>query len=54
MSDLVRRWIDHGLDGKAARERAFGNYMPNVETVVGGSAAADPTIAQRNASSGGG
>ncbi|MBX3532036.1 MAG: nucleoside/nucleotide kinase family protein [Rhizobiaceae bacterium] len=41
---LVRRWIDHGLDEKAARERAFGNDMANAEQVVGGSAAADIVV----------
>jgi pantothenate kinase len=41
---LVRRWIDHGLDEKAARERAFGNDMANVDLVIGGSAAADVVV----------
>ncbi len=41
---LVRRWIDHGLDEKAARERAFGNDMANLELVIGGSAAADVVV----------
>jgi pantothenate kinase len=43
---LVRRWIEHGLDETAARERAFGNDMVNVERVIGGSAAADVAVRQ--------
>lgn len=30
---LVQRWLDHGLDADAARERALSNDIPNARTV---------------------
>ncbi len=42
---LVRRWVDHGMSGEAARERAFGNDMPNAERVLGARRQADTVIA---------
>lgn len=41
---LVRRWVDHGMDEQAARERAFGNDMPNAERVLGARRQADTVI----------
>lgn len=34
---LVRRWLDHGLDPVAARERALSNDIPNARRVLAGS-----------------
>lgn len=31
---LVQRWIDHGLGMDAARDRAFGNDLPNARRVI--------------------
>ncbi len=42
---LVRRWVDHGMSEQAARERAFGNDMPNAERVLGARRRADTVIA---------
>jgi pantothenate kinase len=41
---LVRRWIDHGMDEKTARERAFSNDMPNAERVLAARRKADTVI----------
>ena len=41
---LVQRWIDHGLSPQAARERAFGNDMVNVERVIAHRRACDVVI----------
>jgi pantothenate kinase len=38
---LVRRWLDHGLDPAAARQRALGNDIPNALHVNANSRAAD-------------
>jgi len=38
---LVRRWLDHGLSATEATRRAEGNDIPNAETVIARSAAAD-------------
>lgn len=32
---LLKRWCDHGYDDEAAREKAFGNDIPNARRVVG-------------------
>jgi pantothenate kinase len=42
---LVQRWIDHGMEPKAARERAFGNDMANAERVIGRRREPDTVIA---------
>jgi pantothenate kinase len=41
---LVRRWLDHGLDPDAARDRASGNDMPNADLVIARSREADCVI----------
>lgn len=41
---LVQRWIDHGLEPGAARERAMGNDIPNALTVMGHSGESDIVI----------
>jgi pantothenate kinase len=41
---LVQRWIDHGMEEHAARERAFSNDMVNVERVIGRLRQADTVI----------
>ncbi len=41
---LVQRWVEHGLAPEAARERAFGNDMANVERVLAARRDADITI----------
>jgi pantothenate kinase len=38
---LIRRWLDHGLDGDAAKRRARGNDMTNARRVLECSEAAD-------------
>jgi pantothenate kinase len=38
---LVRRWLDHGHDEAAARERALGNDIPNALRVLAASRPAD-------------
>lgn len=38
---LTQRWLDHGLDEEAARQRAVGNDLPNAALVVGRSRPAD-------------
>lgn len=43
---LIRRWIDHGFDMDAAREKALGNDIPNARAVARGSRAADIAITQ--------
>lgn len=42
---LVQRWIDQGMEPKAARERAFGNDMVNAERVIDRRRGADTVIA---------
>lgn len=42
---LVQRWLDHGHDERAARERALSNDIPNAELVVSASRAADYVVA---------
>lgn len=32
---LLKRWYDHGYDDEAAREKAFGNDIPNARRVIG-------------------
>jgi len=44
---LVQRWIDHGLDPQAARERAFSNDMANADLVIERRLDADTVIAFR-------
>jgi pantothenate kinase len=41
---LVRRWLDHGHDEAAARERALGNDIPNALRVLAASRPADIVI----------
>ncbi len=41
---LVRRWVDQGMDERAARERAFANDMPNAERVLAAQRHADTVI----------
>ena len=41
---LIQRWLDHGLEPDAARERAMGNDIPNALTVMGHSVDADITL----------
>jgi pantothenate kinase len=41
---LIARWRDHGLDEAAAREKAFGNDIPNARLVTAASRAADITL----------
>lgn len=41
---LVQRWLDHGLDADAARQRALGNDIPNAVRVAAGSFQADTVI----------
>jgi pantothenate kinase len=31
---LIRRWVDHGLDQKAAHHKALGNDIPNAKLVI--------------------
>ena len=38
---LVGRWLAHGHDAPAARERALSNDIPNARRVIAGSRAAD-------------
>ncbi|MDC0948811.1 nucleoside triphosphate hydrolase [Gammaproteobacteria bacterium] len=38
---LVQRWLDHGLDGDAARRRAEHNDLPNARRVLSHSRTAD-------------
>ncbi|MBV2142235.1 nucleoside/nucleotide kinase family protein [Falsochrobactrum sp. TDYN1] len=38
---LVARWLDHGHDGNAARERALSNDIPNAQLVASASREAD-------------
>ncbi|PWL19392.1 nucleoside/nucleotide kinase family protein [Falsochrobactrum shanghaiense] len=38
---LVQRWLDHGHDRHAARERALSNDIPNAQLVVSASRKAD-------------
>lgn len=38
---LVRRWLDHGHDADAARERAMGNDIPNARMVLSERRSAD-------------
>ena len=47
-SRLTQRWIDHGLSPDAARERAEGNDMINVDTVLNNSL--DPNFILRSGS----
>lgn len=42
---LVARWLDHGLDEPAARQRATSNDLPNARLVIENSCAADMTLA---------
>lgn len=44
---LVRRWTDHGLPEKLARERAFGNDMANAERILRQRREADVVISFR-------
>jgi len=41
---LVQRWIDHGFDPKAARERALANDLPNARRVLEPGQRADLTL----------
>ena len=43
---LVERWLDHGLDPEAARDRALSNDIPNARHVLQHSTVADVTITQ--------
>lgn len=43
-SRLVQRWLDHGHDEPAARQKASGNDIPNAHTVQKSSILADITI----------
>ncbi|QUJ78063.1 hypothetical protein KDD17_14605 [Sulfitobacter albidus] len=43
---LIDRWLAYGLDPEAARARALGNDMRNVDTVVSTSRPADYVIRQ--------
>jgi pantothenate kinase len=42
---LVARWIEHGLSPDEARNRAFGNDLPNARRVLASRRAPDLTIA---------
>ncbi len=46
---LIRRWLDHGLEPEAARDKALGNDIPNARLVVGASRTADITLTQEAA-----
>ncbi|MEM5494308.1 nucleoside triphosphate hydrolase [Hoeflea sp. AS16] len=41
---LTDRWLEHGLDGEQARERALSNDIPNAELVIRKSLKADLEI----------
>ncbi len=41
---LVKRWLDHGLDEPAARQRAMSNDVPNARLVIEQSRHADLTL----------
>ena len=41
---LVKRWLDHGLDEQAARQRANSNDLPNAKLVIERSRDADLTL----------
>lgn len=41
---LIQRWIDHGHDPQAAKDRALSNDIPNARRVVQDSVPADLTL----------
>lgn len=43
---LAQRWLDHGMDPEAAREKALGNDIPNARLVATASRPADITLTQ--------
>lgn len=45
---LQQRWIDHGLDGEAAMQRAMSNDLPNARAVIEKSRGADLHLDQNH------